>query len=94
MNRPHILQVDYHQFSGELRKATDAGRRVDPADKARWSAWVRQYGIREAAFRSVGGSQFDGLQPVIIDDSGPWGGYYLYSIDEEACLKWIPAEGQ
>ncbi len=92
MNRPRIVQVDYHQFQGELRKATDSGQRIDATDKARWAAWVQQHGIREAAFRSVGGSQFDGLQPVIIDDTGAWGGYYLYSTGEEACLKWVPAE--
>jgi hypothetical protein len=89
MNRPRIVPVDYHQFLAELRKATDAGKRIDATDKARWSAWVKEHNIREAAFKSVASNQFEGLKPVIIDDAGEWGGYYLYTSSEEACLKWV-----
>jgi len=76
----------------ELRKATDVGQRIDASDKARWGAWVKQHNIREAAFKSVGSSQFEGLQPVIIDGQGTWAGYYLYTTSEEACLRWVPPE--
>jgi hypothetical protein len=92
VSRPRIVPVDYHQFLAELRKATDAGKRIDASEKARWSAWVKQNNIREAAFKSVGSNQFEGLKPVIIDDDGAWRGYYLYTSSEEACLKWMPAE--
>ena len=88
MSRPRIVPVDYHQFLAELRKATDAGKRIDASDKARWSAWVKLNNIREASFKSVGSNQFDDLKAVIIDDAGAWGGYYLYTSVEEACLKW------
>jgi hypothetical protein len=92
VNRPRIIAVDYHQFLQQLRKATDAGKRIDASDKPRWSAWVKQNNIREAAFKSVGSNQFEDLQPVIIDDEGTWGGYYLYTASEEACLKWVPPQ--
>jgi hypothetical protein len=92
VSRPRIVPVDYDQFLAELRKATDIGKRIDASDKARWSAWVKQNNIREAAFKSVGSNQFDGLKAVIIDDPGAWGGYYLYTTSEEACLKWMKAE--
>ena len=88
MTRPRIVPVDYHQFVAELRRATDAGKRIDAGDKARWTAWVKQNSIREAAFKSVAANQFEGMSPVIIDEGGSWGGYYLYSEAEEACLKW------
>ncbi len=88
MQQPRIVQVDYHEFQAALRRAGDLGRRVDAPDRDRWASWVKTHGVKEAAFKSIGGSKFEGLIPVIIDDSEPWGGYYLYSSDEEACLKW------
>jgi hypothetical protein len=27
---------------------------------------------------------------VIIDEPGADGGYYLYSMRDEVCLKWVP----
>jgi hypothetical protein len=92
LNRPTIVAVDYHQFLAELRKAGDAGKRIETSDKARWSAGVKAHNVREAAFKSLGSNQFEGLKPVIVDDAGAWGGYYLYTDTEEACLKWVPAE--
>jgi hypothetical protein len=89
MVRPRIVDVDYQEFLGALRRASEAGQRIDAADKLRWAAWVKNNHMREAAFKSVGKSRIEGLQPVIIDDAGEWGGYYLYSKEEEACLKWV-----
>ena len=88
MARPQIVDLDYYQFQRALRKAIDSGTRIDRADKKRWSAWVRENRIKEAAFRSFSKNLYEGLQPVIIDDDGKWRGYYLFSTDEEAVLKW------
>ena len=93
MNRPRIIQVDYHQFLNALRSAGDVAGRIDATDRQRWTDWVRANNVKEAAFRSVGSNQFEGLVPVIIDDGSDWAGYYLYSSREEACLKWT-TEGQ
>jgi hypothetical protein len=93
MVRPTIQDIDYHEFLTALRKAVDEGARIDISDKKRWAEWVKQHRIREAAFKSFGGGRFEGLQPVIIDGDGPWGGYYLHSSEEEACLKWFRPEG-
>ncbi len=90
MARPRIVSVDYHQFLTELRKATEAGTHIEASDKARWSAWVKQNNVREASFKSIGSNQYSDLKPAIIDDRGTWGGYYLYTATEEACLKWVP----
>jgi hypothetical protein len=88
MARPRIVDVDYHQFQTALRKATDTGQRIDAADKNRWSAWVRDNHVKEAAFRTFAQGKYEGLEPVIIDANGEWRGYYLVSKQEEACLKW------
>ena len=64
------------------------GQRIDEADKERWLAWVRENHIKEAAFKSFAQGKYEGLKPVIIDADGQWRGYYLFSTEEEACLKW------
>lgn len=88
MGRPQIVEVDFFRFQQALRRATDAGERIDPTDKERWSSWVREHRVKEAAFNSFGQGKFEGLKPVIIDTEGQWRGYYLVSAVEEACLKW------
>ncbi len=88
MARPRIVDVDYFQFQRALRKAIDSGRRIDVSDKERWRAWVRENQIKEAAFKSFAQGKYEGLEPVIIDDDSQWRGYYLFSKQEEACLKW------
>lgn len=88
MARPRIVDIDYFQFQRALRRAIDSGERIDRADKKQWSSWVRENHIKEAAFRSFAKGMYEGLEPVIIDGDGDWRGYYLFSTDEEAVLKW------
>ncbi len=88
MARPRIIDVDYHLFQQVLRKATDTGQKIDVSDKDRWLAWVRENQVKEAAFRSFAQGKYQGLEPVIIDLTDEWRGYYLVSKQEEACLKW------
>jgi hypothetical protein len=91
MARPKIEDLDYFQFQKALRRAIDDGSRIDRAEKERWSTWVRDNHIKEAAFRSFSKRMYEGLEPVIIDGEADfkWRGYYLYSTDEEAVLKWV-----
>lgn len=88
MARPRIVDVDYYLFQRALRKAIDSGLRIDKADKDRWLSWVRENHVKEAAFMTFGQGKYEGLEPVIIDGDSEWRGYYLFSIQEEACLKW------
>jgi hypothetical protein len=88
MARPRIVEVDYFRFQQALRRAIDSGERIDQAEKERWSGWVREHHVKEAAFKSFGQGMYDGLEPVIINSDSPWLGYYLVSKSEEACLKW------
>ncbi len=87
MARSRIVEVNYYEFKQALRKATDIGARIVPRDKDAWKAWVKENGIKEASFRAIGDSQYEGLNPVIITE-GDWAGYYMYTEQEEASLKW------
>ncbi len=91
MSRPKIVDLDYFQFQKALRRAIDNGSRIDRADKERWSSWVSENHIKEAAFRSFSKRMYEGLEPVIIDGDADyeWRGYFMFSTDEEAVLKWV-----
>jgi hypothetical protein len=91
MARPKIVDLDYFLFRKALRKAIDSGSRIDRADKTRWKTWVQENHIKEAAFQSFAKRMYEGLEPVIIDGDPDyeWRGYYLFSTDEEAVLKWV-----
>jgi len=88
MARPSIVEQNYFEFKVALQQGADGGSRIEPAEKDRWKAWVRHHKIQEAAFRSMATQKFENPRAVILDDEGPWGGYYLYTIEEEVCLKW------
>ena len=89
MSRIRIVDQNYFEFSSALRAAAGNGSRIEPRDKDRWKAYVSEHRIQEAAFRSLAGKKYENMQPVIIDDDGPWSGYYMYTTEEEAVLKWV-----
>ena len=89
MSQVRIVDQNYFEFSVALRDAASKGTRIEPRDKEKWKAWVAENRIQEAAFRSLAGKKYENMQPVIIDEDGPWNGYYLYTTEEEAVLKWV-----
>ncbi|MDJ0908246.1 MAG: hypothetical protein QNI99_03565 [Woeseiaceae bacterium] len=89
MSQVRIVEQNYFEFTNALRSASDRGQKLEPSNKDAWKAWVRANRIQEAAFKSVANKKYEGMQPVIIDDDGPWQGYYMYTTDEEAVLKWV-----
>ena len=92
MSQVRIVEQNYFEFSSALRAAADSGTRLEPRDKERWQAYVKENRIQEAAFRSLADKKYEGMQPVIIAEEGPWQGYYMYTTSEEAVLKWVRDE--
>ena len=90
MSRPTVKEVNYVDFKRILQQATAAGTRVEKGDKSRWSTYVTQNRVKEAGFFAYARSHSESLKPVIIDETGPNGGYYLVSERDEVCVKWIP----
>ncbi|MEM1432633.1 MAG: hypothetical protein AAGG11_01110 [Pseudomonadota bacterium] len=91
MGRPKILEVEYHEFFGALTKAIDAGHRLEKSDGQPWQDFVEAQSVNEVAMASWGRSKFQKVEPVIITN-GRWTGYYVYSKDDEGCLKWTMEE--
>jgi hypothetical protein len=89
--RARVVDFDYYQFIGLLRRATDAGARIEKGD-ARWPGYVKTNGINEIAASAIARQKFERAVPVIIAEGRETDGMYFYSKDEEACLRLVPVE--
>jgi len=92
MARARVVEFDYYQFIGLMRRATDAGARIDPADSARWSDYIKKNGINEIAATAIARQKFESVISVIIDEGRDTDGLYFYSKNDEGCLRLVPAE--
>jgi hypothetical protein len=86
--RAKVIDFDYYQFIGLLRRATDAGARIEKGD-VRWGQYVKAHGINEVAASSIAKQKFEAATPVIIDEGRETDGLYFYSKNEEACLRLV-----
>jgi hypothetical protein len=91
MARAKVVEFDYYQFVNLLRRATDAGARVDKTD-ARWAEFVKKNSINEVAATAIARQKFETIVPVIIAEGGTDDGLYFYSKKEESCLKLVPLD--
>lgn len=88
MSRVRIVEKNYSEFMSALRAAADTGRKLEPVDKEAWKEFITENRIQEAAFRSIANKKYEGMKPIVIQDDDRWSGYYMYTTDEEAVLKW------
>lgn len=91
MARSKVVDFDYYQFIGLLRRATDAGARIEKND-ARWAEYVKAHGINEVAASAIARQKFENAVAVIIAEGGATDGLYFYSKNEEACLRLVAIE--
>jgi hypothetical protein len=87
MTRSKVVEFDYYQFIGLMRRATDAGKRIDKADAQRWAAYIKAKRINEVAATAIARQKFDSAIPVIIDEGLDTDGLYFYSKNDEGCLR-------
>lgn len=92
MARAKVVEFDYYQFIGMMRRAADAGLRLEKADGARWADYVKQHGINEVAATAIARQKFESVVPVIINEGLETDGLYFYSRDEEGCLRLVPLD--
>jgi hypothetical protein len=86
MARAKVAEFDYYEFGKLLRRATDAGARIDKGD-SRWAEYVKGHGINEVAATAIALQKFEGAVPVIIAEGKDTDGLYFYSKNEEAALR-------
>ena len=86
--RAKVIDFDYYQFIGLLRRATDSGARIEKGD-ARWAGYVKAHQINEVAASSIAKQKFEKAVPVIIDEGRDTDGLYFYSKNEEVCMRLV-----
>ena len=89
MARAKVIDFDYYQFIGLLRRATDAGARIEKGEP-RWAEYVKAHQINEVAASSIAKQKFEKAVPVIINEGRDTDGLYFYSKNEEACVRLVP----
>jgi hypothetical protein len=87
MARAKVVEFDYYQFIGLMRRATDTGKRIDKADGQRWTDYIKSNGINEVAATAIARQKFETAVPVIIDEGLETDGLYFYSKNDEGCLR-------
>jgi hypothetical protein len=87
--RAKVIDFDYYQFLGLLRRATDAGARIEKGDP-RWAQYVKAHQINEVAASSIAKQKLEKAVAVIIDEGKDTDGLYFYSKNEEACMRLVP----
>jgi hypothetical protein len=88
MARGRVVEFDYYQFVNLMRRASDAGQRIDKTD-ARWAAYIKEHGINEVAATAIARQKFESCTPVIIAEGKDTDGLYFYSKNDEACLRLV-----
>jgi len=92
MARAKVVDFDYYQFLQLLRRATNAGNRIEKSD-ARWADYVKQNGINEVAASAIARQKFEDAAPVIIAEGHKdTDGLYFFSKNQEACVRLVSLE--
>jgi len=94
MGERRIYEFQYLDFRFTLRRATKSGKKIEKTNREAWMDYVRKHNVPEAAMMSRGksGTMFGNLNAVIIEGAGESDGYYVFSDDEEFCLKFESGE--
>lgn len=87
MARAKVVDFDYYQFIGLMRRATDAGKRIDKSDGKRWADYIKAKGINEVGATAIARQKFENALSVIIDEGLETDGLYFYSKNDEGCLR-------
>lgn len=94
MGRPKVIEVDYYVLIEKIRLAANAGCLFERMDKEKWKAYVTQNNIRETSLEAFGKVKFLLGKPKLIGIAmnSEWDGCYAYSTEDEAALKFVPAD--
>ena len=89
MSERRIYELFYPDFSKILRDATNAHKKIEKSNKEAWANFVGKHNVPDPTLMVKGkaGTMSGKVSTVIIDGAGKSDGYYVYSSDEEFCLK-------
>jgi hypothetical protein len=92
MGQGRILEIAYPKFKSILISVKRDGEKFDPSQKVAWKEALGPYKNSEAGFRVRANAMTMGgvTDAVIIRGLDEHDGYYLYSPDEQVCMKLEP----
>jgi hypothetical protein len=88
VGRAKVIEFDYYQFLGLLRRATNAGARLEK-NQPGWAEYIKTHGINEIAATAIARQKFEKGVGVIINEGKDTDGLYFYSKDDEGCLRLV-----
>ena len=94
MGQAKIVEVDYYILRDKLKRAADVDGRIEKSDKVKWQEYIKEKKVNDISLLAWAKVKFSGtkLKLVVINHGDPWDGCYVYSEEDEAALKFIPAE--
>jgi len=94
MSQRRIYEFNYTEFSAILRNATRANQKIEKTNKEAWTSYIKKHNVPEAAVFSRGKSatMAGNVEGVIIEGAGSTDGMYVFSRDEQFCLKFDPGD--
>ena len=95
MNPPGMVEIAYQNFVRILRDATNSKHTIEKTNKEAWKAFVKKHGVPEAGMGvyARAGAMSGKTQAVIIEGAGASDGYYIYSSEDQFCLKYEVGQG-
>ncbi|MBT8069133.1 MAG: hypothetical protein KJO80_01760 [Gammaproteobacteria bacterium] len=89
MGERRIYELNYPDFSIILRDATNNKKKIEKTSKDAWKNYVARHNVPEPALltRGKAGTLSGKVDLVVIEGAGQADGYYVYSADEQFCLK-------
>ena len=90
MGQQRIIEIQYHDFLKILQRATNLKKKIEKTNIEAWTSFVRKHKIPEGGMGGMAkaGAMSGKIKGVIIDGIGAADGYYLYSADDQFCLKY------
>jgi hypothetical protein len=91
MARSKVVDFDYYQFLNMMKRAANAGARIERSDP-RWATYIKEHAINEVAATAIVRQKFETAVPVILAEGLPTDGLYFYAKNDECCLRLVPIE--
>jgi len=90
MSQARIVEVDYSKFLRILGEAKNSKQTIEKTDKEAWKTFVKKHDVPEGGMGShaKAGAMSGKTEAVIIEGAGASDGYYIYSSDDQFCLKY------
>lgn len=84
-----MIQTDYYGFRQLYREALGRGAAISQTDDSRWRDYIAAHSINEFGALAIARGRMSGPVPVIVALGEDRDGFYVYSEDDEICLRLV-----